>query len=418
MDWLNSGIAALRGALDAGQVTAEALVEAHLDRIARRDGDIRAYVHVDFDEARRAAQDPGQGILSGIPFGVKDVLDVAGMPCEQGSALYHGHVPPFDAGCVAMLKQQGAIVLGKTATAEFAGTAPAATVNPLDPARSPGGSSSGSGAAVAAGMAVFALGTQTGGSMLRPAAFCGVAGFKPTFGAWPVSGMLPAAQSFDTVGAIARSADDLAWVHAAMMRLRAPSLPGALPVIGLYRTHLWDTVSAACAKAFDRAEQVVLQAGGRVIDLPLAPGFAELTQHRVVVNAFERSGNTACYARDLDRVRPETREVMARGEALDGETYLQSRRALDAARASLDALFGEADVLLTPVVPDVAPEGLGWTGDPRLQELWSTLRCPAIAVPFGHAPSGLPLSVQLVARPNEDALLLDAARQLETLRDR
>lgn len=418
MDWFNSGIAVLRSALDAGQVTAEALVEAHLDRIACFDGDLHAYVHVDFEGARRVAKAPSLGILSGIPFGVKDVLDVAGMPCEHGSALYHGHVPPFDAGCVALLKQQGAIVLGKTATAEFAGTAPAATVNPLDPTRSPGGSSSGSGAAVAAGMAVFALGTQTGGSVLRPAAFCGVAGFKPTFGAWPVAGMLPAAHSFDTVGAIARSADDLAWVHAAIMRLQAPSPPNALPVVGLYRTHLWETVSTESAEAFDHAEQVIFQAGGKVIDLPLAAGIAELTQHRVVVNAFERCGNTACYNGDLDRIRSETREVMALGGAVDGEAYLHSRRALDAARASLGALFGEADVLLTPVVPDVAPEGLGWTGDPRLQELWSTLRCPAIAVPFGHAPSGLPLSVQLVARPNEDALLLDAARQLEALRDR
>lgn len=417
MDWLNSSIATLRKALDAGRVTQGALVEAHLARIAERDGEIGAYVHVDADGARAAATAPVAGLLGGIPFGVKDVLDVAGMPCEQGSVIYKGHVPPFDAGSVAMLKQQGAIVLGKTATAEFAGTAPAATVNPLDTARTPGGSSSGSGAAVAAGMAVFALGTQTGGSVLRPAAFCGVAGFKPTFGAWPVSGMLPAAQSFDTVGAIARSAEDLAWVHAAMMRLPAPGATGDLPVIGLCRTHLWDTLSELSAGAVEAARGLLSRAGAQVIDLPLAPGFADLTQHRAIVNAFERSGNTACFAAELDRIRPESREVFSRGESIDGETYLVSRRALDVARAAVDTFFGEAGVLLTATVPDVAPTGLEKTGDPRLQELWSTLRCPSIAVPFGHAPSGLPLSVQLVARPNEDALLLDVARQLEALRE-
>lgn len=417
MDLLNSGIGALREALEAGRLSAEALIEAHLARIAERDAELGAFVYVDPEGARRAAVAPPRGLLAGLPFGVKDVLDVAGMPCEQGSALYAGHVPPFDAGSVAQFRRSGAIVLGKTATAEFAGTAPPATVNPLDGTRTPGGSSSGSAAAVAAGMAVFALGTQTGGSVLRPAAFCGVAGFKPTFGAWPVSGMLPVAHSFDTVGAIARSADDLTWIHAAMMNHKLPSLPDALPVIGLCRTHLWDTVSEAGAGAIEAVRQTFSRAGAKVVDLPQPPDFADLTQHRAIVNAFERNRNAACYADQLDRLRPETRAVIARGEDIDGETYFNARRALDAARASLGRLFGEAGVLLTPVVPDVAPEGLCTTGDPRLQELWSTLRCPSIAVPFGHAPSGLPLSVQLVARPSEDALLLDTARQLEKLRE-
>ena len=214
MDPTQADIATLRTEIATGRLTIPAVIEAHLDRIAVRDGAIGAFVHVAADSALKEAAAGAQGRLAGIPFGVKDVLDTANMPTEHGSALYSGHVPPFDAGSVARLRRAGAIVLGKTATAEFAGTAAPATCHPMDSGRTPGGSSSGSAAAVAAGMATFALGTQTGGSVLRPAAFCGVAGFKPTHGAWPVSGMLPAAHGFDAVGAIARSADDLAEIHA------------------------------------------------------------------------------------------------------------------------------------------------------------------------------------------------------------
>lgn len=416
MDPTQADIATLRAGYASGELTIPAVIEAHLDRIAAKDPGLGAYVHVAADAARRAAEAGPKGQLAGIPFAVKDVLDTGDMPTEQGSVLYTGHVPLYDAGSVARLRHAGGIVLGKTATAEFAGTAPAATCHPMDPGRTPGGSSSGSAAAVAAGMATFALGTQTGGSVLRPAAFCGVAGFKPTYGAWPIAGMLPAAHGFDTVGVIARSASDLAEIHAAMMNLPLPIEPGALPSVGLCRTHLWDTVSDEAAATIEAAARAFANAGAVVTDRPLPEGFSDLTAHRKVVNAFERAGNMEGWAHVIDRARPESQEVYARGQAVDGASYARSAAALDTARARIGELFGDCDVLLTAVTPGAAPEGLDSTGDPRLQELWSTLRCPAVTVTFGTDKSGLPLGIQLVARPWADMVLLDAARHAEQLR--
>ncbi|WP_158969466.1 amidase [Chachezhania sediminis] len=416
MDVTQADIATLRTEIGSGRLSVPQVVEAHLDRIAALDAGIGAYVHVDADGARQAALARPAGPLAGIPFGVKDVLDTADMPTEQGSTLYSDYQPPFDAGSVARLRHAGGIVLGKTATAEFAGTAPAATCHPKDPSRTPGGSSSGSAAAVAAGMATFALGTQTGGSVMRPAAFCGVAGFKPTFGSWPISGMLPAAHGFDTVGVIARSANDLAEVHAAMMRLPVPSAPETVPSVGLCRTHLWDTVSEEAARVVEAAAQAFSRAGARVADVPLPQEFAALTAHRRLVNAFERAANMEGWAGAIGSARTESQEVFSRGLTVDGASYIAAAAALDRARADLDALFGDHAILLTAVTPGVAPVGLGSTGDPRLQELWSTLRCPAVTVTFGTGTGGLPLGVQLVARPWSDLQLLDAARWLETLR--
>ncbi|KPQ05118.1 MAG: putative amidase [Rhodobacteraceae bacterium HLUCCA12] len=403
----------LRAALSSGKLTPLDVVEAHLERIRTLDRGIRGFVRVCEQGARNAAKADVHGPLRGLPFGIKDVLETGDMPTEHGSAIFEGARPRFDAAVVATLRGAGAIAIGKTATAEFAGTAPPATTHPLDPARTPGGSSSGSAAAVAAGMAVFALGTQTGGSVLRPAAFCGIAGFKPSYGLWPIAGMLPAAHSFDTIGVVARSAGDAAIIHATMMRMPEIGLPDTLPHVALCRTHLWDTLSSQGASAIEAAFKLIEQAGARTSQASLPEEFSRLTEHRAIINAFERSGNMMGLAARKDKFRKESRSVYQRGLEISGEEYVASRRALEVARASLDDVFGLAEILLAPVVPDVAPMGLNSTGDPRLQEIWSMLHCPTVTIPIGEGLGGLPLGLQLVARPFEDDLLLATARQVE-----
>lgn len=416
MDPTKATIPSLRAALASGNLTPSALIEAHLNRIGETNEALRAFVHVDTEGARIAAMSAPDGPLRGIPFAIKDVLDTHDMPTEHGSDIFSGARPRFDSGVVALMRRAGAIALGKTATAEFAGTAPPKTTHPIDPARTPGGSSSGSAAAVASCLAVFALGTQTGGSVLRPAAFCGVTGFKPSFGLWPVAGMLPAAHSFDTIGVIARSAEDVGIIHAAMMRMPEPGAPGGMPHVALCRTHLWETVSDAAAETVNAAMRVLAGIGTTTTEADFPKEFSELTRHRAIINAFERTGNMEGLAAAKHGFRQQSRKVYEQGRDIDGGAYISARRALEAARVNLDAIFGPADILLAPVVPDVAPVGLDNTGDPRLQEIWSMLHCPTITLPFGQGQGGLPLGVQLVARPFDDDLLLVAARQLERLR--
>lgn len=416
MDPTKASIPELREALASGKLSLIDLVDAHIERIKAADALVRAFVHVDEEGARAAARARNKGPLQGLPFGIKDVLDTQNMPTEHGSALFAGSQPLYDAGCVAIMRHAGAIALGKTATAELAGTAPAATTNPFEQTRTPGGSSSGSAAAVAAGMAVFALGTQTGGSVLRPAAFCGVVGFKPSYGLWPIAGMLPAAHSFDTIGSIARSAGDAAIIHAAMMRMPEPGKELLLPHVALCRTHLWNTVAPAAIDAIEAALKAFERAGAKTSEGSFSDGFATLTEHRAIINAFERTGNMMGFSGNQDAFRKQTSEVYRRGLSISGADYVRARRALDDARGNLDAIFGAADILLAPVVPDVAPLGLASTGDPRLQEIWSMLHCPSVTIPFGEGAGGLPLGVQLVARPFDDDRLLSAAQRLERSR--
>lgn len=408
------GVADIVRGIGEGRFSAADVVAACLDRIAERDGMIGAWVEVD---AAGALKQASQGLgsrapLAGVPFGVKDVIDASALPTRMGSALYKDHGAPFDAGCVGLLRMAGGIMLGKTATCEFAGTQPVSTVNPRDFARTPGGSSSGSAAAVADGMVPLAFGTQTGGSVLRPAAFCGVVGFKPTYGFYPVSGMKQAAHSFDTVGTIARSVEDVALVHAALMALD-PAVVAAgesPPRIGVLRTHLWETVEPASAANLEHVVSMLEKAGASISDIRAPEGFERITQRRAVINAFERARDLAgewLAARNL--MAPLTAEVAQRGFAITGTDYAAARADVEAFRTSASAMFDHVDLLLTPVTPGEAPSGLSRTGDPRLQEIWTMLHMPSIALPSGTGAAGLPLAVQLVGPRFRDAELLAAA---------
>jgi Asp-tRNA(Asn)/Glu-tRNA(Gln) amidotransferase A subunit family amidase len=406
------GVAEIVKGLAAGAFRATDVVQSCLDRIAERDGQVGAWTEIARGQAVAAAARPFDPAarLAGVPFGVKDVIETGDMPTQMGSRLYEGSRPRYDAGVVGQLKSDGAIVLGKTVTCEFAGTEPAETVNPLAPGHTPGGSSSGSAAAVADFMAPFALGTQTGGSVLRPAAFCGVVGFKPTYGFYSIAGMKPAAHSFDTIGLIARSVADISLVHSVLMNAQLAAAATSAPRVGLFRSHLDETVTEPAARAFGDSVRLLEMAGAKVIEVAAPAGFDTITEQRAVINAFERSRGLASeWSGDSDMMGKKTRAIVERGFPIDGERYAAARQAVESFRLVIDAAFDEVDLLVTPTAPGPAPQGKEDTGDPRLQELWTMLHMPSISIPIAGKGGALPLGFQLVGRRFEDAGLLAAA---------
>jgi Asp-tRNA(Asn)/Glu-tRNA(Gln) amidotransferase A subunit family amidase len=401
-----------------GAFPAEEVVRSCLARVREREPEIAAWTFVNQAGALAQAQKSALrgGALAGVPFGVKDVIDTADAPTEMGSRAYQGHRPRFDAGCVGTVLQAGAILLGKTVTAEFAGTQPTRTSNPRNLAHTPGGSSSGSAAAVADFMVPFAFGTQTGGSVLRPAAFCGIVGFKPSYGAYTTAGVKTAAHSFDTVGLLARSVADVALVHAVIMNTERDDAPDldAAPRIGVFRSHLWNIVEPFSAAALERTAEQLGQAGAVVCEVPTPAGFETITEQRAIINAFERARGLAGewpFCRDV--FSPQTRDVCERGFAISGERYFQACRAVHAFRQVSAELLDRVDVLLAPATPGEAPQGKDYAGDPRLQELWTMLHMPSMTLPASVGESGLPIGIQLIGNLYEDARLLACAKWIE-----
>ncbi|MGH7112935.1 MAG: amidase, partial [Stellaceae bacterium] len=277
-----------------GKLTAEALVGAYLDRIAERESVVGAWEYLDraraLTEARQRDREPPRGPLHGVPIAVKDLIDTADMPTAYGSPIYRGHQPAADAACVALARAAGAVVLGKTVTTEFATFTPGKTANPRNPAHTPGGSSSGSAAAVADGMAPLALGTQTAGSVIRPAAFCGVVGYKPSFGLISRAGVKPLADSLDTVGVLARTIDDAAFLAGVLTERPASrhlALPPHAPRFGLYRTPVWNEAEPETAAALDAARAALERAGARVEEIAIAPEHHGLSEAQDKIMGFE-----------------------------------------------------------------------------------------------------------------------------------
>lgn len=413
------GLAEATRLITSGALTSEALVSACLARVAAREGVVKAWSYINADlalaQARACDQAPNKGPLHGVPIGVKDVLDTHDMPTEMGSPIYANHRPAQDAACVALARMAGAVIMGKTVTCEFAGMAPGATTNPHDPARTPGGSSSGSGAAVADFMTPLAFGTQTGGSVLRPAAFCGVIGYKPTFGTFNRAGLKFAAESLDTIGLIARNIEDLALMSSVLVG--APFTPPPAreqPLrIGLCRTYLWDKADASARAALQRAAYAARSAGAMVSDCEMPAQFSALTATREVFNNVERARSLPF---EWTHHRSQISAVLARsietGFATDHAQYVDAKRFAEACRIEADAIFNAYDVLLAPAANGEAPLGLHYAGDPSFQGLWTLLHTPTIAVPAGRGESGMPVGVQLIARRHDDAKLLEAAQWL------
>ncbi|HEV3008119.1 MAG TPA: amidase [Burkholderiales bacterium] len=399
-----------RSALDA--------VEACLSAIEGREGELHAWKAVDRKFARRQARaldaGPARGPLHGIPVGVKDIFDTADLPTEYGSPIYKGHRPAADAACVAAARAAGAVILGKTVTTEFATMVPAATVHPRDPRRTPGGSSSGSAAAVAAGMVRFAYGTQTVGSIIRPAAYCGVVGYKPSYGMLSRSGMKMGAESLDTPGVIARNVADAALLAAASAFREDLLDVEALekPLLGLCRSPNWQHMSREGADAFATAAELLARKGARLAELVLP--FDELDAAASTILVYEMARGLAHeVAHHRERIAPVLLERIEAGRALPYSEYAKAVAYARDCRRKLTDRFGDLDAILTPSATGEAPLGLDSTGNTAMNRLWTLLHGPCVTVPAGEGPAGMPVGIQIVGLPRTDARTLAVARWVE-----
>jgi len=419
-----------------GALSSEELVQACLERIRATEATVQAWTFLDeehalsqaraADELRRSGQPVGA--LCGIPVGVKDIIDTADMPTENGTVLHKGRTPRRDAAVISRLRAAGAVILGKTVTTECAYFHPGKTRNPHNPAHTPGGSSSGSAAAVAAHMVPLALGTQTNGSVIRPAAFCGVFGFKPTHGHVPRTGILTLSRTLDQVGLFARSIDDLALLAEELTgcdegdpdtrpRARTPfraiaaEEPPLEPMLAFVRTPHWDRVDEESRQAFAELAEVL---GARLEDVELSPAAAEAWDcHRTIMEAEMAANLEREWEEGRERLSEPLRALLERGRAVRAIDYQRALARIPHIIEGLEALFlTRYDAIVTPAAPGSAPKGLHSTGDPTFCTLWTLAGMPAVSLPLMQGANGLPLGVQLVGRRNFDARLLRTARWL------
>ncbi len=419
-----------------GLLTAEELVRACLERVRALEPVVHAWQFLDEEHAlaqaraadeRRRSGEP-VGALNGIPVGIKDIVDTADMPTENGTVLHAGRTPRRDAWVVARLRAAGAVILGKTVTTECAYFHPGKTRNPHDPEHTPGGSSSGSAAAVAAAMVPVALGTQTNGSVIRPASFCGVYGFKPTHGLVPRTGILALSRTLDHVGLFARTLEDIALVAEELVgfdegdpdtqpRARVPFCrvlaeePPLEPVFAFVKTPLWERADADAREAF---AELVAELGAQVEEVELFPSMRDAWQwHRTVMEAEMAHNLEREWQLGREQLSDTLRACLERGREVRAVDYQRARAMIAPMQASLDELFMQRyDAILTPAAPGAAPKGLESTGDPSFCTLWTLTGLPALSLPLARAANGLPVGVQLVGRRHFDARLLRTARWL------
>src|SRR5436305_4215596 len=400
--------------LSSGDLTAEAWSGACLERAEERES-VEGWAWLDPEHAlaqARAADRAGRpGLLAGLPIGIKDIIDTVDMPTEHGSPIYRANRPFADAACVALLRMAGAVIFGKTVTTEFANRFPGPTANPHNPAHTPGGSSSGSAAAVADFMVPLAIGTQTGGSVIRPAAYCGVVGFKPSYGLFPPAGMHPNTESLDTVGIMARSVEDIALFRAALMAI--PYDPPAMPErplrLALCRTPHWDRALPDGKAILEEAAARLRAAGAEIVESELPPqcdGISEVQRRHSVfealrVHAPELHHHAALLSPDL---LDEGKIADARVLSLDD--FREAWRDAERMRAAAADWAGRFDAILTLPAPGQAPRGLQDTGSAIFNGLWTVFYIPCFYLPAGTGPDGLPVGIQLVGKRHADAALL------------
>ncbi len=434
LHWLSASAAARL--IRDGVISSQQLVEACLVRVREVDADVQAWAFLDPDHALAQARSADEfrlsgqpiGPLHGIPVGVKDIFDTADMPTENGSVLHAGRTPSRDATVVAMLRAAGAVIMGKTVTTEFATLAPGKTRNPHNPAHTPGGSSSGSAAAVAAGMAPLALGSQTNGSVIRPAAFCGVLGFKPTHGLIPRHGMLRLSRTLDHVGLFARTIEDLALLAGQLVgyderdpdtrpRARIPFAevaaeePPLPPMFAFVKTPPWERADEETKEAF---AELIQHLSDRVEEVELLPSAAEAWQwHRTIMEAEMAANLEREWETGRDRLSESLRAQLERGREVRALDYQRAVARIRPIHESFVELFEQRyDAILTPAAPGTAPKGLASTGDPSFCTLWTLCGMPAVSLPLMQGANGLPLGVQLVGPRDGDARLLRTARWL------
>jgi Asp-tRNA(Asn)/Glu-tRNA(Gln) amidotransferase A subunit family amidase len=419
-----------------GLLRAEELVGACLERVREIEPQVQAWQFLDeahaaaqaraADERRRSGEPVGA--LNGIPVGVKDIIDTSDMPTENGTVLHAGRTPRRDAAVVARLRAAGAVIMGKTVTTECAYFQPGKTRNPHNPEHTPGGSSSGSAAAVAAGMVPVALGTQTNGSVIRPAAFCGVYGFKPTHGLIPRTGILALSRTLDHVGVFARTLEDLALVAEELAgwdegdpdtlpRARVPfgavlaEEPPLPPVFAFVKTPMWERAESDTREAFAELAETL---GAQCEEVELFPSAADAWEwHRTIMEAEMAHNLEREWRTGRDRLSEKLRALLERGREVRAVDYQRALAMIRPIVESFDELFMQRyDAILTPAAPGPAPRGLASTGDPAFCTLWTYTGLPAVTLPLARGANGLPIGVQLVGRRGFDARLLRTARWL------
>jgi len=436
MDLSLLGAAEAASALAEGRISSEELVSACLARIKIDEERVQAWAFLDPEYALRQAREAdlrrregkALGPLHGLPVGVKDIIDTADMPTEDGTVLHAGRMPFEDATVVSKLRAAGAIILGKTVATELATYSPGKTRNPLNPEHTPGGSSSGSAAAVAARMVPLALGTQTNGSVIRPAAYCGVVGYKPSFGLIPRHGVLKQSRPLDQIGVIARSVEDAALLAEQLigfderdpdtrpsarplLREIAMQEPPVPPTLAFVKTPMWKLADAQCKEAF---AELVAHLGERVEEFKLPGGFKDAWKwHQTVMEADLAKNYDAEYQQGRDRLSEALRGQLERGRRVRAIDYNKALDQVPALNGALDQMFElRYSAILTPATTGTAPKGLESTGSPAFCTLWTLCGLPAITLPLLQGADGLPLGVQLVGPRGGDARLLRTARWL------
>lgn len=425
---------AARAAIAAGTLTSEALVRACLERIAESEERIKAWTYLDRDHAlaqaraadRKQKDGAPLGALHGVPVAIKDIVDTADMPTENGTVLCAGRRPAEDATVVALLRQAGAVIMGKTVTTELAVYTPGKTTNPHDARRTPGGSSSGSAAAVAASMVPLAVGTQTNGSLIRPASYCGVFGYKPSHGLISRHGVLKQSPSLDHVGALARTVEDIALIartliahdgkdpHVARgVRLDlAPewTAPHGRPRLAFVKTPVWDNATPTAQQAFAQLQQ---RWADFMREVPLPTVFdAAHGWHKTIMEADLANSYGALYARGRDQLSDTLREMIERGQTIKAMDYSRALDGIVELNRALEPIFGEHDAIVTPATTAEAPLGLQFTGSPIFCTIWTLCGVPALNLPILTGQDGMPMGAQLVARKGDDARLLQVAHWL------
>ena len=414
MDPADLTATAARARIAAGSLAPAELAEACLARIASREPTVHALAFLDPALARRNAAAARPGALHGIPVGVKDVLDTADMPTEYNSPIWHGHRPRADAACVAWTRAAGGVVLAKTVTTEFATRQPGPTTNPHDPGHTPGGSSSGSAAGVAAGFFPVAFGTQTAGSIIRPAAYCGVVGYKPSYNLINRHGMKLMSFSLDTVGTLGRSVADCALLAAAAARadLGDPDRTLATaPRVGICHSPAWPYAGPETQALLEDAAHRLSRAGATVLGCELPSWFDTILEAQPMVMQAESAAAMGWELLDHGgELSAGLRERLEWGQSQPAPAVAAAAGALRDGQAAFGAVLGDLDVLLTPSAPGEAPAGLGWTGDPVFNALWTALHVPCVTVPAGTGSNGLPLGLQVVGRMGNDRAVLAVAQ--------
>jgi Asp-tRNA(Asn)/Glu-tRNA(Gln) amidotransferase A subunit family amidase len=407
--------------------TSEEYTQALLARIASLDGKIQAWAWLKPAEAIKAARLSDSrlrsggtpGPLQGVPVGVKDIFATAGVPTEMGSPAFAGHIPDKSARVVERLEARGAFVMGKTVTTECAFLHPGKTRNPWNPVHTPGGSSSGSAAAVAVGFVPAALGTQTNGSVIRPAAFCGVVGFKPTQGLIPIEGALTFSHTLDQPGLFTRHVEDAAWLAASLSGEGAELSPtiserSAPPCLAAVKTPVWDQAGDDAKRSFQESIQALRKEGADIeeVELPDLFGHAHRTI-RTLMSVEAAFNLEEISLKQAPLLSATLRDFIAEGKEIKAPLYLQALKLRTALQEELERFLAKYDALITPPAMGEAPATLEQTGNPAFCSIWSLCGVPAVTIPVGFGPLGLPLGLQIIGRMGDDERLLSVARWCE-----